>query len=85
MSTKIDNFENISSYSKTYILNICRPACSIVHDVRFVIFFNKCLENDNNVVKSVAFKCICKSRPMFWAGNNYIMLINVKMSLQSRD
>ncbi len=36
---------------------------------RFVNVFNKCLENDNNVVKSVAF--ICKSNPMSCAGKNY--------------
>ncbi len=40
------------------------------------IFFNNCLENDNNVVKSVAF--ICKSNPMFCAGNNYRILLNAK-------
>ncbi len=34
---------------------------------RFVKNFNKCLEHDNNVVKSVAF--ICKSNPMSCAGN----------------
>ncbi len=33
---------------------------------RFVNFFNKCLEHDNNVVKFVAF--ICKSNPMSCAG-----------------
>ncbi len=43
---------------------------------RFVNFFNKCIENDNNVVKSVSF--ICKSNPMSCAGNNYRMLLNAK-------
>ncbi len=38
--------------------------------------FNKCLENDNNVVKSVAFNY--KSNPMSCAGNNYRMLIKAK-------
>ncbi len=42
-------------------------------------YINKCLENDNNVVKSVAF--ICKSSPMYCAGNNYRMLLNVKNEL----
>ncbi len=43
-------------------------------------FFDTCLENDNNVVKSVAF--ICKSNPMSCAGNNYRMLFkNVKNEL----
>ncbi len=46
---------------------------------RFVIFFNKCLEHDNNVVKSVAF--ICKSNPITCAGNNYRMLLNTKIEL----
>ncbi len=41
--------------------------------------FNKCLENDNNVVKSVAF--ICKSNLMSCAGNNYRMLLNAKNEL----
>ncbi len=45
--------------------------------------FNKCLENDNNVVKPVAF--ISKSNPISCAGNNYRMLLRLKMSLQSRD
>ncbi len=43
---------------------------------KFVKIFNKCLENDNNVVKSVAF--ICKSNSMSCAGNNYRMLLNAK-------
>ncbi len=46
---------------------------------RFVNFCNKCLENDNNVVKYVAF--ICKSIPMSCAGNNYRMLLNDKNEL----
>ncbi len=46
---------------------------------RFVKCFNKCLEHDNNVVKSVAF--ICKSNPMSCAGNNYRMLLNAKNEL----
>ncbi len=41
--------------------------------------FNKCLEDANNVVKSVAF--ICKSNPMSCAGNNYRMLLNTKNEL----
>ncbi len=41
--------------------------------------FNKCLENDNNVVKYVAF--ICKFNPMSCAGNNYRMLLNAKNEL----
>ncbi len=45
-----------------------------------MIFFYKCLENDNNVVKSVTF--ICKSNPMSCAGNNYRMLINAKNELK---
>ncbi len=36
--------------------------------------FNKCLENDNNVLTFVAF--ICKPNPMSCAGNNYKMLLN---------
>ncbi len=43
---------------------------------RFVKYFNKCLENDNNIVKSVAF--ISNSNPMSCAGNNYRMLLNAK-------
>ncbi len=39
-------------------------------------FVNKCLENDNNVVRFVAF--ICKYNPMSYAGNNYRMLLNAK-------
>ncbi len=39
----------------------------------------KCDENDNNVVKSVAF--ICKSNSMSCAGNNYRMLLNAKNEL----
>ncbi len=31
------------------------------------------------------FQCIYKSNPMSCAGNNYRMLLNAKMSLQSRD
>ncbi len=46
---------------------------------RFVKHFNKCLENDNNVVESVAF--ICKSNPVACAGNNYRMLSNAKNEL----
>ncbi len=46
---------------------------------RFVNFFNKCLENDINVVKSVTF--ICKSNPMSCASNNYQMLLNAKNEL----
>ncbi len=46
---------------------------------RFVKFVNKCLENDNNEVKSVAF--ICNSYPMSCAGNNYRMLLNAKNEL----
>ncbi len=42
-------------------------------------FFNKCLEHDNNVVKSVAF--ICKSNAMSCSGNNYRMLLNAKYEL----
>ncbi len=41
--------------------------------------FNKCLENDNNVMKSVAF--IFKSNPMSCAGNNYRKLLNAKNEL----
>ncbi len=41
--------------------------------------FNKCLENDNNVLKSVAF--ISKSNPMSCAGNNYRMLLNATNEL----
>ncbi len=44
-----------------------------------VKFFNKCLEHDNNVVKSVAF--IGKSNPMSCAGNNYRMLLNATNEL----
>ncbi len=43
---------------------------------RFVKSVDKCLENDNNVVKSVAF--ISKSNPMYCAGNNYRMVLNAK-------
>ncbi len=39
-------------------------------------YFDKCLKNDNNVVKSVAF--ISKSNPMSCAGNKYRMLLNAK-------
>ncbi len=39
----------------------------------------KCHENDNNVVKSVAF--ICKSNSISCAGNNYRMLLNAKNEL----
>ncbi len=46
---------------------------------RFVKFVNKCLENDNNVVKSVAF--ISKSNPTSCAVNNYRMLSNAKNEL----
>ncbi len=46
---------------------------------RFVKYFNKCLEHDNNVVKSIVF--ICKSNPMSCAGNNYKMLLNAKNEL----
>ncbi len=46
---------------------------------RFVNFYNKCLENDNNVVKSVAY--ISKSNPMSCAGNYYRMLLNAKNEL----
>ncbi len=46
---------------------------------RFVKQFNKCLKNDNNVVKSIAF--ISKSNPMSCAGNNYKMLLNAKNEL----
>ncbi len=46
---------------------------------RFLKFFNKCLENDNNLVISVAF--ISKSNPMSCAGNNYRMLLNAKHEL----
>ncbi len=42
-------------------------------------YFNKCLENDTNVVKCVAF--ICKFNPMSCAGNNYRMLFNAKNEL----
>ncbi len=42
-------------------------------------FYNKCLEHDNNVVKSVAF--IGKFIPMSCAGNNYRMLLNAKNEL----
>ncbi len=44
-----------------------------------MIFLNKCLEHDNNVVKSVAF--ICKYNPMSCASNNYRMLLNAKNEL----
>ncbi len=44
-----------------------------------MIFFFKYLEIHNNVVKSVAF--ICKSNPMFCAGNNYRMLLNATNEL----
>ncbi len=43
------------------------------------MFFNKRLENDKNVVKSVAF--ICNSNPMSCAGNNYRMMLNEKNQL----
>ncbi len=46
---------------------------------RFVIFLNKCIDNDNNIVKYVAF--ICKSNPMSCGGNNYRMLLNAKNEL----
>ncbi len=46
---------------------------------RFVKYFNKCLEHDNDVVASVAF--ICKSNPMSCVGNNYRMLLNAKNEL----
>ncbi len=46
---------------------------------RFVKLFNTCLENDNNVVKSVAF--ISKSNPMSCADDNYRMLLNAKNEL----
>ncbi len=46
---------------------------------RFVNICNKCLANDNNVVKSVAF--ISKSNPMSCAGNGYKMLLNAKNQL----
>ncbi len=42
-------------------------------------YFNKCPENDNNVVKIVAF--ISKTNPMSCAGNNYRMLLNAKNEL----
>ncbi len=42
-------------------------------------FVNKCLENDNNIVKYFAF--ICKPNPTFCAGNNYSMLLNAKDEL----
>ncbi len=42
-------------------------------------FFNKCLEHDKNVVKSIAN--ICKSNPMSCVGNNYRMLLNTKNEL----
>ncbi len=35
-------------------------------------FLNKCLENINNVVN------ICKSNPVFCAGNNYRLMSNAK-------
>ncbi len=44
---------------------------------RFIHFCNKCLKNDNNVVKSF----ICKSNPMSCASNNYRMLLNIKNEL----
>ncbi len=50
---------------------------------RFVKNFNKCLEHDKNVVKSVAF--ICKSIPMYCAGNNYRMLLKVKNELTIQE
>ncbi len=43
------------------------------------MFLNKFLENDNNVVKSVAF--ICKSNSMSCAGINYRMLFNATNEL----
>ncbi len=46
---------------------------------RFVKRFNKCLKNDNNVVKSVAF--ISKSNPMSCACNNYRVLLKAKNEL----
>ncbi len=45
--------------------------------------FNKYLENDNYVVKSVAF--ISKSNPMSCAGNNYRMLLNAKNELTIKE
>ncbi len=46
---------------------------------RFVNVFNKCLENNNNVVKSVAF--ISKSSAMSCAHNIDRMLLNAKNEL----
>ncbi len=46
---------------------------------RFVNIVKKCLENDNNVVKFVAF--IYKFNPLSCAGNNYRMLLNAKNEL----
>ncbi len=43
----------------------------------FVNLFNKCLENDKSVVKSI----ICKSNPMSCTGNNYIILLTAKNEL----
>ncbi len=42
-----------------------------------MIFLNKSLENDTNVVNSF----ICKTNPMSCAGNNYRMLLNAKNKL----
>ncbi len=54
----------------------CQKPLILSLRARFVKYFNTCLENDNNVVKSVAF--ISKSNPMSCAGNNYRMLSNAK-------
>ncbi len=63
---------------KSYLLKISWFVLlrHISYHLTFVIFFNKYLEHDNNVGKSVAF--ICKSNPMSCAGNNYRMLLNAK-------
>ncbi len=44
-----------------------------------MLFVNKCLEIDNNVVKLIAL--ICKNNPMTYAGNYYRMLLNAKNEL----
>ncbi len=50
-----------------------------MRQLKLLNLFNKCLEHDNNVVKSVAF--ICNSNPMSCAGNNHRMLSNAKNEL----
>ncbi len=57
----------------------CQKPLILSLRARFVNNFNKFFENDDNVVKSVAF--ISRSNPMSCAGNNYRMLLNVRYEL----